>query len=103
MAAPELIFPLPNLSSLRATVSSSTGEHVQDQMCDASRNVSGLPVVYEDCTKPKTDHINPMIVFGVAEFIIGLGATTTRILGLVSTEFLVSSINARKNNYFFDR
>lgn len=83
MAAPEIFFPAV-AANVRPPRAANKAVHVIDEMCDPLRNISGQTSGQEDCTNARTDHINPLIVMGVAEFIIGLGATTTRILGLVS-------------------
>ena len=83
MAAPEFLFPASTFETLKVTTLAKN--KIEEQMCDASRTINEThsTVKPRDCRKPSTDHVEPMIVFGLAEFIVGMGSTTTRILGLV--------------------
>ncbi|GAV00152.1 hypothetical protein RvY_11040 [Ramazzottius varieornatus] len=82
MAAPEIISPADAANVRPPRAANKAAVHVTDEMCVPLRNISWQTSGQEDCTNSRTVDVNPLIAMGVAKFTIGLGATTTRILGL---------------------
>ncbi|GAV01233.1 hypothetical protein RvY_11974 [Ramazzottius varieornatus] len=95
MASPEFLFPASSFEILTTTTLAKA--NVTEQFCDANRN--NAPDTEEiDSNRPTTDHVGPMVVFGIAEFIIGLGSTTTRILGL---PFIDDNVQTKNSPIYF--
>ena len=109
MAGPELFFPPSKASSLSASMSSSASSTIKDEpLCRPDGNSSSSPA-FEDCVGRKStdeeNRLGPLIVLGLAEFITGLGAVATNILGMPFVDDNVKNKNtplyfgARKSFY----
>ncbi|OQV15394.1 Solute carrier organic anion transporter family member 4C1 [Hypsibius exemplaris] len=94
MAATEIFFPASNISSLATVLFTSSDKN--EPLCNASRNESMHGAV--DCRKRNDDHIGPLIVLGVAEFIMGLGSTASMILGM---PFVDDNVQNKNSPFYF--
>ncbi|XP_055338452.1 solute carrier organic anion transporter family member 2A1-like [Paramacrobiotus metropolitanus] len=98
MAAPEILFPVTQHSLVSATILRPSDE---DKYCavDSGNASSGRNRTYncgkgEQHSQSTSDHNGALIVLGVAEFLIGLGSTTTMVLGMPFVDDNVKASNA---------
>ncbi|GAV05450.1 hypothetical protein RvY_15583 [Ramazzottius varieornatus] len=98
MASPELFFPAEGSASMTAMMYASADSN--ENLCNAKRNTTSAntDADSENCAKTNNDHINPMIVLGAAEFIIGLGSTASMILGL---PFVDDNVKTKNSPLYF--
>lgn len=73
-ASPEFLFPVKSLST--GGTSSTKHSAVYDEMCAVNKSSTIGRATCTQAEHQQDSNLNPLIVFGVAEFLMGLGATT---------------------------
>ncbi|OQV24440.1 Solute carrier organic anion transporter family member 3A1 [Hypsibius exemplaris] len=99
-AAPEIIFPVKGHSLTTAgTTKNTAGRLPDDELCLIPMNgTSKKPAVCTAGEQEQEGNLGPLIVFGVAEFLMGLGATTPMILGL---PFVDDNVSYKSTPFYF--